>query len=619
MLNKSKKCVKVLIIIISLIFSILLEISFFQKDCIKAGNVNNEINVINYDNISIKNGKYITTDVPSSIIIDTNNDYINEFKFNYKSISDFEYKIITTDIDNNEQTKQYTSASIINISNKKIHKRVKQIELIFNDKDIEAYNFEENNKMHIDFSRIFCFFMISTLTLSILTYRNKINDNIDKMFLFISIILGSIIILITPISAFTSNDDQVHFHRVYTLFDSNKSKWNNSERYYDKLLLNAPSRFTTSEEYNEYYNFLNKNSTFVYKDNINNNLSYDKVVYIPQAIIMKICRMVNCPFTIMIYLTKLINLLIYSILIYFAIKITPICKKTFFIIGLLPTALYLSTQFSYDPPITGACLLATAFFLKMLSSKKINNKDYVMFVLLLVWACLPKAVYSPLFLLPIFIDKDRFNSKKDYNNIRIISIILFMLFMSTYLLPVLFGTVQGDSRVAGTSVSLQLKYILSYPFNYVKILAFYTVKNISNFLFGFDTYTSMGYIISNNNSLFNFLGFLILISVLYIIFTDVCDKEIITNKIKIIMFILLSIIWVLIATSLYMSWTPVGSQFISGVQGRYFIPLLPIVFILLKPVIKKEKIVNYENILPILIFVFTISIDIMYIFYMFHC
>ena len=38
---------------------------------------------------------------------------------------------------------------------------------------------------------------------------------------------------------------------------------------------------------------------------------------------------------------------------------------------------------------------------------------------------------------------------------------------------------------------------------------------------------------------------------------------------------------ILIATILYISWTPVAKNRVFGLQGRYFIPLAPILFLLL--------------------------------------
>ena len=62
------------------------------------------------------------------------------------------------------------------------------------------------------------------------------------------ILIGCIYIVSTPISAYTSNDDQVHFHNMYTLLDGSTTEWTYASRYYDKLLLGAIKEIEENEE-----------------------------------------------------------------------------------------------------------------------------------------------------------------------------------------------------------------------------------------------------------------------------------------------------------------------------------------------------------------------------------
>lgn len=609
----------ILIFIISLFIALLFELLFFQIYSIIGKNTYKKITPSKLVNVE-KNGEYyVTKSNKSKIVFNTNNAYINELSFFYISDNDFQYNIII--IDKNGETNIYTnsSSSIIHLSNKKVHNNAKKVILEFNNKNIKIKDFAINNK--IDFNSIrFLYIFIGSILFGFIIFNSQlVLKRLDLTFLVVSILLGTLIILVTPFSAFTSNDDQVHFHNAYTLLDGKYTCWNDSERYYDKLLLYAPSRFKTQEETSKYIDFLNKNSKCINKVNINHNISYNNLIYLPQAIIMKICKLLNTPFVFTLFMGKFINLLIFSIFISFSIKIIPFCKKSIFIIGLLPTVLYLATQFSYDPPITGACILALSFYLKMLNDKKVKSFDFVCFMLLLMWACLPKAIYCPLYLLPIFIKKDKFDNKKDKKKVVFISLLFFIIFLSTFVLPSILGEVSGDARIANTSASGQLKYIMSNPINYIKILLFYTVDNFYNYLFGFETFSAMGYVINTEFSFIKIFVFISLILVFWSIFTDKCPKEIITNKLKIIYFIILTIIWCLVATALYLSWTPVGSPTILGVQGRYFIPVLILFHIILKPTYSiKEKLNNNDNVLFIILPILVLLFDILLLLLIYH-
>ncbi len=51
------------------------------------------------------------------------------------------------------------------------------------------------------------------------------------------------------------------------------------------------------------------------------------------------------------------------------------------------------------------------------------------------------------------------------------------------------------------------------------------------------------------------------------------------QKLWILVLIFLSV--VLVLTSMFLGWTPRGYTYITGIQGRYFLPLLPFLLILL--------------------------------------
>ena len=69
----------------------------------------------------------------------------------------------------------------------------------------------------------------------------------------------------------------------------------------------------------------------------------------------------------------------------------------------------------------------------------------------------------------------------------------------------------------------------------------------------------------------------------------------------------------LIFTSLYVQWTTIGGESIAGVQGRYFLPILPLIMLLIgstlkiKSSYKKENINKFVAISILILQVYTIS------------
>ena len=74
-------------------------------------------------------------------------------------------------------------------------------------------------------------------------------------------------------------------------------------------------------------------------------------------------------------------------------------------------------------------------------------------------------------------------------------------------------------------------------------------------------------------------------------------KDLYTKKNLFIIFVILLCIIGLVFTSLFVQWTRPGVFIISGVQGRYFLPLIPLVgLLLIQCNIKMKKNINFEKV-----------------------
>ena len=213
-------------------------------------------------------------------------------------------------------------------------------------------------------------------------------------------------------------------------------------------------------------------------------------------------------------------------------------------------------------------------------------------------------------LLLLTIKKDKFENNKQYNLFRISIILLIFVVLSSLVLPVILKDVTGDARVEGTNVSLQMKYILKYPFRYAYLLLKMTIKNFIRMFFGYKALNELGYLTSFDILTIKLIYFVNLIGLLLTSITNNEENKL-NKKTKIIIGLAIFIIWLLICTALYLDWTPVGSNIIEGVNARYFLPLL--LYLIVPFTIKIEKIarekyyymivllVNFANIMFLLI------------------
>lgn len=596
----------------AIIISLIVECFVMQYYSYKGGNKDIKITPVSLKNAVYEDGKYITTDNGAEFEFEYNG-FINEFSYNYKANDDFTWDLVT----NETEIKEYVSADIINVANKKVIKNAQKVKLIINEKDAIVYDFTVHNKAGFSFRR----FALILTTLLVFAYifsnRKNLEDKLPKIFLITSIILGSLLIISTPLSAFTSEDDQVHFHNMYTLLDGDNTEWSRSSRYYDKLIIGAPFRFMTSEEQNEYVKFLNDNddsNTSVTKPNISyGNIKYNNLVYLPEALVMKIAKNIKLPFIIVLLLGKFTNLFVYILFVYLAIKKVKHLKQLFFVVGLIPHAVNLACQFSYDPSLIAVGMYAVALFINMLYDENFDRKTLFKYYTSIIWICLPKAIYCPLLLLPIIAGRKKYK-KRENIAIIIVSIVLFMLLLFTFVLPtILSPNVAGDVRMENTSVTEQLKFIMHNPINYLVIFTRYTMTNLYNYFLGGETLYNMGYIVKSGDIITNFIYSILLINFLYVIFTEKLNKNVFKYKNSIFIFCILFIVWGLVATALYLSWTSVGNPEILGVQGRYFFPLSILAFCLLIPKSGQDDTNGKSNSIKCIIPIGVLSFNIFYI------
>jgi uncharacterized membrane protein len=192
----------------------------------------------------------------------------------------------------------------------------------------------------------------------------------------------------------------------------------------------------------------------------------------------------------------------------------------------------------------------------------------------------PKAIYFPLLFLLFLLPRTKFTSSKEYRLFLRTSTLSILFVLCSFLLPFLtetssFTDIRGGKQV---NASEQVHFIIAHPITYTKTLL--------SFLSDYLNPLHAGGFMTNWAYLGIIPGFLPLLFLLFFVtLTDrnEHDDRTTTTQVKFwtigIFFVTVS----LVATSLYVSYTPVGLTIINGVQPRYLIPLLfPLLFVLCK-------------------------------------
>lgn len=295
------------------------------------------------------------------------------------------------------------------------------------------------------------------------------------------------------------------------------------------------------------------------------------IAHLPAGIFIAVARFFGAGFVTKYNLGRLAYLLVYSFVCYFAIKKIKSGKMILATICLFPTSLFLATNYTYDWFVTAFCVLGTAYFVSELQQpdKPISVKDTVIMGTAFALGALPKLIYIILMGMTLFMRKN-WQTKKEKRKYYLILITIFAVVFALFVLRSMSsigGT--GDTRGGAVNPSVQLEGIFADPFGYAGLLFKFLAR-----------YLSIG-MMKEYISNFAYLGignlwpvFVILLAVTALTDTDGKLSFKIPMYIKVLSVLLFVGMAAMIATALYISFTPVGMQTVNGCQPRYIIPLL---------------------------------------------
>ena len=280
---------------------------------------------------------------------------------------------------------------------------------------------------------------------------------------------------------------------------------------------------------------------------------------------------------------RLFNLLAFAGMAWLAVRIMPFKKEMFMAVSLLPMTLHLAASLSYDTSLIGLSLLFFAWcFYLAYEKKQIGIRDTVILGLLLVLLEPCKIVYLPLAGICLLIPASKFGEKKRYwiSVAAVIGVMALAIFLINNV--VLSAWIQDTENIIsweGGSAGYTIQDILKEPYQAFLIyyetlvtqLDYYQATMLGGYLGNLDPNLTVPYF-----CLYLLWGILIVSSVRraedYTPFKP-------GQKVWIAVLTLLS--FCLVLTSMLLGWTPKGFTYIAGIQGRYFLPILPLILLLI--------------------------------------
>jgi uncharacterized membrane protein len=594
----NKKKIVGFIFFAALFFSIFIECFGFNLKNIVKPNINE-----NLTNVS-----YVGFDKDSSgNLVGQNNEAQIKLKFDTTFIKNFQYDIKL--IDRGDKPIQYTL--MVNgrdristhsgvfqrrfgLTHKTITLNETTEEITFNftnAKDYKLYvkNFQITNHFQFNIVRFLVIFIFVVFFLTLLSLK-KLNIKLEMFVASVILVFGLLLAFLVP--PHHTWDEFAHFLKSYSVASGNFFPDNETKLTYPKEIenLNHPAGLEY-QSYGDYKELKKQMSEYSMSNSEDKNIKSTAIInlfvpYIPSGIGVKIAMLFNLPILYYLWFGRMMNVLLYALMAYLAIKKMPVGKRLVAFYAALPINVFLSASLSCDYLAMGGIMLALAYTLDAVLNKKKANAQLIS-LLIILYSCVTfaKVSYAPFFLLMFLLGKEQFSNKKQLLLYRVLVVISCgIVAIGTYYYADQLGIVQWVKD--GVNNKEQILGILKNPFGYLKMLTVFISDNSVNYLrnmFGFFAYVG---------DISQFSVIIISGILLFLAWFDLPNyskteedqyilPEPINNFGKITLALSSIAAFGLSLTALYVSFTPVGQQGVQGFQGRYILPLLyPSLFIL---------------------------------------
>lgn len=301
------------------------------------------------------------------------------------------------------------------------------------------------------------------------------------------------------------------------------------------------------------------------------------VPYLPQALGMLLPQLFGAPFFFYELGARLLNALCYALCCALACRVAPRSLRVLFAgVSLLPILLYFAASVSGDTLLNGAAILYTA----LLFHEDAAPRDRRYGLALMAAGALivsTKATYAPLVLLHWLVWRRTGLPRAAW---------------LAYDAALLLGAKLWNGYIIGRNIAefgallpgretvvpaLQQAYVLHHPLQFLALAGEAFVRESGFYLHHL---ASLG-----NLNIFMEAAFWLLVPYLLLLALGREEEQSAFALPR------RTLAWgalaclasvLLIYLGLYMTWTPVGAPAISGVQGRYFLPLLPLLLILVR-------------------------------------
>ena len=336
-------------------------------------------------------------------------------------------------------------------------------------------------------------------------------------------------------------------------------------------------------------------------------------VYFMGAVGIKLAQILGLGYVQMMYLGRFCNLLFFAVCLWFAIKITPVGKEIFMTLGFLPITLHIANSFSRDTFVISLGFLFTAYLLYLLKQQE-NYKWWQLLILAVICILLApsKFIYAAMCLAVFTLDVKKIPLLNKINW-RIHPFVLCVI-AAAVLVPVMFKIMLDANEyfrwkifaMADLEVLMSVEPDHTISLQHLVENPVYAFKLFADTLFTNGAYyikSMAGGVLSYNSIAISDAFIFICLAV--VVLATLCHPDDSFELTKVHKTTFGGVFLIVLAEILFMciSWTFVRMTTLYGLQGKYLLPVLPMLLL----AIKSRNITVKKDIFRTLCFVMAVT------------
>lgn len=313
------------------------------------------------------------------------------------------------------------------------------------------------------------------------------------------------------------------------------------------------------------------------------------LAYVPQALGIALGRLLNGNTLALLYLGRFFNLIFFAVMTYLAMGRMPFGKEVLFGVAMLPMTLHLSASFSYDVMIMACLFCFTAICLDLAYGReKVRFLDVLLLAALMA-VCGPcKMVYAPMMGLCLLIPVKKFaGGGNGWLRWALAALIVggawavAMVLVNSQVLASYATATEAESYVQwAAEPGYSLTLLIHQPIRLFRM--FY-----QTLLWQGEHYhlTMIGAWLGNLDEVLD-VPYLVVMTLTVCLLGLAFRKPGETLEMSVGQRTWIGVICAgcgaVTMLSMLIAWTPLSARVINGVQGRYFLPFLPVLLLALK-------------------------------------